>query len=101
MDHDFSRFVEWFAVFACAECLRARTIPEIDGGTMTRSRWSRISIRKWNRCGLLKDVPSKRAAQQKLALILEPIDDFSQGSKMRITFREFIEKSLVYVVCHG
>lgn len=48
--------------------------------------------RRYVNLGLLKDVPSERAARQKLALILEPINDFTQSSKMRITFREFIEK---------
>jgi hypothetical protein len=48
--------------------------------------------RRYVNLGLLKDVPSEKAARQKLALILEPINNFSQSSKMRITFREFIEK---------
>jgi integrase len=48
--------------------------------------------RRYVNLGLLKDVPSERAARQKLAVILEPINDFCQSSKMRITFREFIEK---------
>jgi len=51
--------------------------------------------RRYVNLGLLKDVPSERAARQKLAVILEPINDFSQSSKMRITFREFIEKTVV------
>ena len=42
--------------------------------------------------GYLKDVPSKREAQQKLAVILKPINDLDQIPKMRITFREFIER---------
>jgi site-specific recombinase XerC len=42
--------------------------------------------------GYLEDVPTKREAQQKLAVILKPINDRDQTSKMRITFREFIEK---------
>lgn len=48
--------------------------------------------RRYVNLGLLKDVPSKRAAQQKLAKILEPINDFSQSSQKLITFRGFIEK---------
>lgn len=48
--------------------------------------------RRYVNLGLLKDVPSERAARQKLALILEPINEFTQSSKMRITFREFTEK---------
>lgn len=42
--------------------------------------------------GYLEDVPSKREAQQKLAVILKPINDLDQIPKMRITFREFIER---------
>lgn len=42
--------------------------------------------------GYLEDVPTKREAQQKLAVILKPINDRAQILKMRITFREFIEK---------
>jgi len=41
---------------------------------------------------LLSDVPSERAARQKLAAILEPINDLSGGLKRSITFRDFIEK---------
>lgn len=40
----------------------------------------------------LEDIPTKREAQQKLAVILKPINDRAQIPKMRITFREFIEK---------
>jgi hypothetical protein len=42
--------------------------------------------------GYLEDVPSKGEAQQKLAVILKPINDLDQIPKMRITFREFIER---------
>lgn len=42
--------------------------------------------------GYLEDVPTKKEAQQKLAVILKPINDRAQIPKMRITFREFIEK---------
>ncbi|GGH00142.1 tyrosine-type recombinase/integrase [Silvibacterium dinghuense] len=42
--------------------------------------------------GYLEDVPTKREAQQKLAVILKPINDRARIPKMRITFREFIEK---------
>lgn len=39
-----------------------------------------------------EEVPTKKEAQQKLAVILKPINDRAQIPKMRITFREFIEK---------
>ena len=42
--------------------------------------------------GYLEDVPTKREAQQKLAVVLKPINDRDQTPKMRITFRAFIEK---------
>jgi Phage integrase, N-terminal SAM-like domain len=59
--------------------------------------------RRYVNLGLLKDLPSERAARQKLALILERINNFSQSSKVRITFREFIEKyrSLKLVIKKG
>jgi len=49
--------------------------------------------RRYANPGSLKDVPSKKAARQELAVILEPIDDFNQSSKRFITFREFIENT--------
>jgi integrase len=52
-------------------------------------------IERKRRCinlGYLTEVPSKSAAQQKLAIILEPINNFNQSAKQQITFREFIGK---------
>jgi integrase len=48
--------------------------------------------RRYINLGYLTDVPSKSAARHKLAIILDPINDFHQHSKQQITFREFIEK---------
>jgi integrase len=48
--------------------------------------------RRSTNIGYLEDVPTKREAQQKLAVILKPINDRAQIPKMRITFRDFIEK---------
>ncbi len=42
--------------------------------------------------GLLKEVKTEKAAQQKLAVILEPINDGRHRPKKMMTFRGFIEK---------
>ena len=56
-----------------------------EGGKIERKRRS-------VKLGYLEDISSKREAQQKLAVVLKPINDLDQIPKMRITFREFIER---------
>ncbi|MBB5057404.1 hypothetical protein HDF16_002110 [Granulicella aggregans] len=48
--------------------------------------------RRYINLGYLTEVPSKSAAQQKLAIILEPINNFDQPAKQQITFHELIGK---------
>lgn len=42
--------------------------------------------------GSLKEVPTEKAARQKLAVILDPINDAKHRPKKKMTFRGFVEK---------